>query len=116
LLSLWSRVAVYFNVLALPLRNRFSAFFPALTNHDNSANLNSSPINYNRTYVSNYLDQYSDDDTNDVRLLSCSSFDSSLSNEEEFQENLRFVINHHIQIVNHLSSFFIVCFSNVMHS
>ncbi|UXI18436.1 breast cancer type 1 susceptibility protein [Sarcoptes scabiei] len=64
-----------------------------LDGYENSKHLrsssSSSPIsNYNRTYLSNYLDQYSDDEDNDQRMLSNYSFDLTSSDEEYFGHNL----------------------------
>lgn len=92
LVNFWSKIWNYLNISALPIRNYFLNIFPKLKKSDTCTNVNSSPVNYNRTYVSNFLDQYSDDETNDIRLMSTSSFDSSISKEDEmFKDNFRFV-------------------------
>lgn len=95
LVYLWSRLSVYINVLMLPVRNRVCGLLPDSSKKEsNTENLNSSPINYNRAYVSTYLDQYSDDDSNELRhLSSSSSIDNSFNIDDDIfpHENFRFV-------------------------
>lgn len=85
----WFNISTVINIILLPLRNVFTKYL-TLKNHDTNS-IQNSPVNLDRSnYISSYLDQYSDDDTNDYRIHSNLSFDSSISSDEEFlNENLR---------------------------
>lgn len=91
---LWSRLSVYINALVLPVRKRVCGLLPDSSKKEShTEDHNSSPINYNRAYVSTYLDQYSDDDSNELRHLSSSSIDNSFNIDDDIfpHENFRFV-------------------------
>ena len=94
--SIWFRFIGYLNWAVSPVLHQLSIYFPTKRVEGNTprASLNSSPINYNRTYVSNYLDKYSDTE-DDFSNLNASNT-SWLSNEKEnflsFQDHIRFVL------------------------